>query len=362
MDALQKIIEKNPSYRLLGKVKLQKATGLPKAVIDEWYNQREIAQIYAKPRKVSQYKINAPPRSFQIDIVVLPQYRKTNNGVKEFLMLIDILSRKMLAYPLKDGRIESVVEKYKSFIGSIDSVNSVEGDDFFNNKTFKDLNDKHGIRIYTDVAKDDHLTSHGNKLGIIDRATRTIKNYIQKYMLVHDTTKWVEALPELVDLYNTTTHSSLDDRTPNQAYDDKEYQIRSYTRNDFTNHDIQKGIDLNVGDRVRAMIGKGVFDKEKAPFSKEIYTIVDLDGRRYVLADEQGKKVKRKYRPSELLKVDKVTERIGETKGKADKEHKHTTKVRKATGKSYEAATEAIQASNAPRPNRVRKVRERLDL
>jgi hypothetical protein len=218
-------------------------------------------------------------------------------------MLIDILSRKMWAYPLKDGKIESVVEKYKLFLDSIDSVSSVEGDDYFNNKTFRDLNEKHGIRIYTDVAKDDHLTTHGNKLGIVDRATRTIKNYIQKYMLVHDTTKWVEALPKLIELYNDSPHSSLEDRTPNEVFDDKEYQLHTYARNQFTNHEIQKGIDLNVGDKVRAMIWKGVFDKEKAPFSKEIYIIVDLDGRRYVLADEKGQKVKLKYRPSELLKV-----------------------------------------------------------
>ena len=72
------------------------------------------------------------------------------------------------------------------------------------------------------------------------------------------------------------------------------------------------------------------------------------------MADERGQKVKRKYRPSELLKVHRVTERIGETKGKAEKEHTHTTRVRKATGKSYDEATESIKKANEPRQKRVR--------
>ena len=362
MDELEAIIEKNPSYKLLGKAKLKKITGLPMKVIDEWYNEREIGQIYAKPKNTQGYKINGPKNSFQIDIALLPQYQKTNNKIKEFLLLMEIPSRKMWAYPLENGQMETVLKAYKSFVNSVGKVVSIEGDDFFSAKSFKDFNEEHHINVFTDVAKDDHLTNHGNKLGIIDRATRTIKSYIQKYMLVHETTKWVKALPSLVELYNTTPHSSLDDKTPNEAYGDDTYIAVKFLKTKLENDIIQKDVNLDVGDRVRAVVGKNVFDKEKAPFSKEIYTIREANGKRFLLEDEKGNAVKRRYRPSELLKVAKVTERLGKVKEVAEKSHKHVTKVRNALGKSYEAASDAIEKSKESRPIRTKKKVTKLDL
>jgi hypothetical protein len=59
------------------------------------------------------------------------------------------------------------------------------------------------------------------------------------------------------------------------------------------------------------MVGKGVFEKEKAKFSKEIYKIVEQVGYRYILMNEKGDLVKKKYRASELLKIGNVKERLG---------------------------------------------------
>jgi len=265
MDQLLEIIEQNPGYKLLGKEKLKKLTGISSKVINTWWGQKEINQIYAKPKKVPGYEINGPPNSFQIDIVLLPAYQKSNKGIKEFLMIIDILSRKMWGYPLKDGKMETVLTEYRKFVESVgkNKIMSVEGDDFFSNKAFKDYNEQCKINVFTDVAKDDHLTNHGNKLGIIDRAVRTIKNYIEKHILVNNTTKWVDVLPHLIELYNTSPHSSLDDRTPNEAYKDEVYLIQKYLKHQRYNDEIQQGIGLKTGDRVRAMVGKHVFDKEK---------------------------------------------------------------------------------------------------
>ena len=113
---------------------------------------------------------------------------------------------------------------------------------------------------------------------------------------------------------------------------------------------------------MRAMVGKNLFDKEKAPFSKEIYTIEKEDGRRYILKDEKGKTLKRRYRPSELLKITEVTERLGKEKQEAEKEHKKINKTRKATGKSYEEAVEALANKNEPREKRKKKAVEKLNL
>jgi hypothetical protein len=51
MDQLLEIIEQNPGYKLLGKEKLKKLTGISSKVINTWWGQKEINQIYAKPKK-----------------------------------------------------------------------------------------------------------------------------------------------------------------------------------------------------------------------------------------------------------------------------------------------------------------------
>ena len=359
MEALEEALQKNPGFKILGKDKLKKKLGalairISTKVIDEWFKSKEINQIYAKPKKVKSYRINGPPNSFQMDIILLPTYQKSNNGVKEFLMLIDILSRKVWAYPLKNGKMDTVMQEYRSFVNSVgkDKIMSVEGDDFFSAASLKDYNNHCDIKTFTDIAKDDHLTNHGNILGIIDRAVRTLKNYIEKYLLIHDTTKWVDALPAIIEIYNDSPHSSLHHRTPNEAYDDEVYLLKKYLKNQQYNDDIQRKLDFAVGDIVRAMVGKNLFDKEKAPFSKELYTIEQEDGRRYIIMDEKGKTLKRRYRPSELLKITGLTERLGKEKQEVEKEHKKINKTRKGTGKSYSETIEDISNRDEPRQKR----------
>jgi hypothetical protein len=51
--------------------------------------------------------------------------------------------------------------------------------------------------------------SKGNKLGIIDRFTRTFKNMLIQYMETYDTRNYSDAVDKLVDSYNNSKHSSI---------------------------------------------------------------------------------------------------------------------------------------------------------
>ena len=53
----------------------------------------------------------------------------------------------------------------------------MEGDNEFSSAKFCEDND---IRLDTSVAKEEHI-SNGNKLGIIDRLVRTLRELIEKY-------------------------------------------------------------------------------------------------------------------------------------------------------------------------------------
>ena len=69
--------------------------------------------------------------------------------------------------------------------------------------TFKKLCEANNVQInYVDVG--DH-----HKLGIVDRFIRTLRGMINKYMAMHNTTKYINVIDDLVENYNTSYHSGI---------------------------------------------------------------------------------------------------------------------------------------------------------
>ncbi len=68
------------------------------------------------------------------------------------------------------------------------------------------------------------------------------------------------------------------------------------------NQQVYKTVPFNSGDKVRILEKKEKIDKGKQRFSKELYTIDKREGYKLIIKDE-----KRKWKPSELLKADKVS-------------------------------------------------------
>jgi len=82
-------------------------------------------------------------------------------------------------------------------------------------------------------------------------------------------------IPELLENYNDSFHSTLND-TPNNRFETK----------DITNYDVKmEGNErvFKIGDHVRVAIKRKTFDKEGASFSREIYVISGYFGTRYVV-------------------------------------------------------------------------------
>ncbi len=352
MEKLKKIINDKPSLKLLSKAKLiqkirDEYDNIPVSVIKEYYDSREVNQVFKPPTSKLKNKlvITGPTDSFQIDIIMLPDYKIYNKNIDKVLLIINVISRKIWAYPLNSGKMEDVLEAYEEFIKDVNAdVSSVTGDNFFNNESFQVFNDELGISVYTDIAKDDHITNQGNKLGIIDRSVRTLKGLINKYMIENENLKWTEYLDEIVDAYNDSPHRGLKNLTPNEVYDDEMYGEKLHEAQSKYNKNTFDDIRYDIGDKVRYMLGKKTFEKEKQKFSSEICEIVDQEGYRYQLKDEKGKIMERLYRPNELQKVDNVKER---SKGKelvdsAKKRHVKTRAIQKDTGKTYDEVQDDI--------------------
>lgn len=358
---LQDILNAKPALNLLSRTKLTAALrqqGVSKSDVDAHFRPKEIDQIFAPYKKLQPLKITAEPYTFQMDIALLPAYKSQNGGVDKMLVLIDIISKKAYCYPLKSGSMVSVglvfVKFFQDLVRNEDIImTGVQADDAFNNPQFKKTCEDLQVSLVTGVAKDDHIVrNHGDKLGIVDRFVRTIKLYIQKYMLIHKDLHWTVWLSQLVDLYNDTPHVGLKgadgSTTPNEVFDDADYANALHKGSQRHNRAVAMSFDIHVGDTVRRLMGRQVFDKEKPRYSTDIYEVIKQDGYRFRLQDEAGGKVLRLYRPSELLKVNGVVdERLhasNEKINEAKDNHESILRIQRGTvDKTYKEA-EALKA------------------
>jgi hypothetical protein len=253
---------------------------LDKKDIETWFKSQEVVQINTT-LKVLNLKITAKPRTFQIDIM----FYKIGRSLT-FLLLVDIMSRKAFCY-------------------------SIPGE--------KDM-----TKIITDtsVAKHNHFTA-GNKLGIIDRLTRTLKENIRKYRASAGTQGNLQSMMNtVITLYNDSPHRGIQGKTPNQMWDNTKEQEKRNIIETMSNDRIFNKLTLGIGDNVRVLENKDKFDKGNAQFSKEIYEIVceihDRVGYSYKVKDAEGSVKRRRYKPHELLVVENVDSTMNTDRMKRD--------------------------------------------
>ncbi len=277
--------------------------------IQDYIKNQEVSQINTTVNKTYQYKITAPPRTFQIDIF----WWKRGDTLIPILLLVDVLSRKAWAYVLtkskKEKRADISVKTLENFKKEVGNINGLTGDNEFSSAAIKKFCEDNNIRLDTSVAKEEHI-SNGNKLGIIDRLVRTLRELIEKYFDItgHRTDNIKEVVSSVIDTYNNNSHRTLNNKTPNEVFKDNDDQLARYLNDSAHNQTIYKSVPFNDGDKVRILEKKEKFDKGKQKFSKDIYTIDKKEGYKLIVKDE-----KRKLKPSELLKADKISNPISQS-------------------------------------------------
>jgi hypothetical protein len=219
------------------------------------------------------------------------------------------MSRKAFCYPISGYKnMTKIITAYKKFLSQVDRVEAIEGDSEFASKEFITLNKEKGIRVDTSVAADNHFTT-GNKLGIIDRFTRTLKENIKKY---RESIGKIGNLPNIIqsiiNMYNDSPHRGIKGKTPNQVWNDTNEQNIQNMKDTISNDRLFNKLTLGIGDTVRVLENKNKFDKGSAQFSKELYEVHDRIGYSFKVKDSDGNVKRRRYKPHELLQVVNMTE------------------------------------------------------
>jgi hypothetical protein len=247
-------------------------------------------------------------------------FYKTGQSLKPFLLLVDIMSRKAFCYSIPgEKNMTNIITVYNKFLQEVDYVKSFEGNGEFDNTVFNKLNEDKGIQVNTSVAKDNHFTP-GNKLGIIDRLTRTLKENIRKYRASAGTKlgNIQSMMDTVVKLYNDSPHRGISGKTPNQMWDNIKEQEKRNIVDTMINDKIFNKLPLEIGDDVRVLENKDKFDQGNTQFSQEIYEIHDRIGYSYKVKDTEGNVKRRRYKPHELLVVDNVTSSMNTDRMKRD--------------------------------------------
>ena len=272
--------------------KLLKANGndIKKKDIETFLNKQEEAQIFKEvkksKKKLGHITASSPNFTWQLDIYYLMKYYKQNHGFKYILACVDVFTRKAYCIPMKNKDNDDVKLSLKLLFkeaGVYPFVITSDSDSTFLSKECQEIFEKHNI-IHDTVPIGDHAS-----LGIVDRFARTLKTILHKRFIKKDTTNWVDVLPTIINQYNNTPHTAIDDITPNEADKPeniyKIIEINMEKRNEKTTFNNP----FNVGDHVRIELN-GFNKKSEGQFSNEIHTVKEINGKRVTLDNGVVKK------------------------------------------------------------------------
>ena len=276
----------------------------------------EVFQTHKMPRKNPKLfnTITAPDRLYnvQIDLMdVIDINPVVNRKVRYLFNIIDVYSRYVWTYPLTNKRATTTAEIFAKWLklvkkkyGKIpQSVNSDDGNEF--RGTFNTVLKNNNIEHYVFASN-----IHHNAQGIIERFHRTLRNIIQRYLDVYNTKKYIDILPELIENYNNTEHTTLK-TTPTKVLSGSKKQKQKINRAEF----------IPIGSNVRTLLNRGAFAKGTKPrWSKTLYIITGYDKLGHILKNTKtGTQPKRTYKRFELQQIDDVTETITRTTRQAKK-------------------------------------------
>ena len=146
------------------------------------------------------------------------------------------------------------------------SIITDQGLEFYNSSVQK-VFQTYGIHHYSTKTKTKW------KAAMAERVIRTLKSRMEKYFYEHKTKRWIDFLPKVVNNYNHSPHRTIG-MAPYQVTEENSAAIYKKVFGDTSVRVIPR---LGVGDRVRIILDKNIFEKGyTANWSEKIYKITQV--------------------------------------------------------------------------------------
>ena len=235
-----------------------------------------------------------PFNRLQLDIFVLQKYESSNKGYGYILCIMDIFSRKAWCYPMKTKSLSDTTPAIKKFFSESglhefnkkalviimsDSDAAFRGDNRDEDQNFQKILSNNNA-VLEPVKLNDH-----HAMGVIDIFAKNLKRVLSKEFLESKSTKWIDILPKIIEQYNNTPHTALDNISPNDAITDPKKRMHVMHLNILKAKDNGFIADLKPGDKVRvddtAMFKKGT----ESRWSDEVHVVREASGKTVTLTD-----------------------------------------------------------------------------
>jgi len=177
--------------------------------IDSYVLHRE----YKRPRIFNPYFVKKRREFVQADLIDVRNLKKYNSNIQHILLLIDVFTKKVWLYPLKNKSAKDILHVFKKWIRHLsndlpEKLTTDAGKEFVN-KDLHNLLEKNNI---------EHQLALGtSKAAIAERANKTIQILLYKYLDDKETYTYLPKLDKIAQTYNSRKHLSLDEKTPNFA-------------------------------------------------------------------------------------------------------------------------------------------------
>ena len=244
---------------------------------------------------------NSPvDNTWTADLVDMQPYSRWNRGYKYLLTVLDAFSKYAWVVPIKDKKGETITKAFRVIVGKRKPVYlwTDKGTEFYNSN-FKEYLKENGITLYS--------TQNVEKSSVIERFNRTLKSKMFKQFTIQNSTVFTDILPQIVEEYNNTYHSTIK-MTPKEASLKKNESIaylNSYHDEPFPKF---KKPSFKEGDKVRISKYRGIFDKSyKGNWSEELFVIYKTQPTipiTYKIKDLLGEDIKGSFYEQELQKAD----------------------------------------------------------
>ena len=264
---------------------------------------RQVRSRYPQNRLV----VEGYDSNWDIDLAELSLLHKENNGYKYVLLAIDVFSRYIWLRPLKTKYAKEIVNALKTVFkeGRQPNIIRTDGGREFQNAMVKTFLANNGIHLLQ--------TYNSTQANYSERAIKTIKSKIYRYLIHRNTLKYVDVLQDFAKSYNNTIHSSIG-RPPAEVTKENESEVRfeEYMRRRKPKNDAgypHQQMKFKVGDKVRVSLRRSAFQREyDQRWSGEVFVVTEARRRStipiYKLEDWYGEPIKGTFYTQELQKVD----------------------------------------------------------
>jgi hypothetical protein len=305
-----------PSFAKFSQILKQNNVVVKNKEIKEFINKQSVNQLHKRTTKQKQMLkfiwAYEPYEMLQIDLLDYQKYSRINQGFKYVLIAVDVFTRFAYATPIPDKTPKSVLYGYKRFLRDTRTPELNEGQVYNLSKVNAIYHDSGNEfkGIFNSYLKDNNTYSltadigDHKSLGVIDAFSKSFKTMISKYMTANNTTKFYDAIDDLVEAYNSSPHSSINNIAPVDAFKGNNYLLIKSINREKMLHNMsvnnKQYLKIKVGDNVRIRIKKNIFNKGyEATYSDEVYKVISIKNNKATLNNDGT------YKLTELLVVDK---------------------------------------------------------